>query len=64
MVSVLLTSYYEITIIIFFPYFFLKFSDDLHPLNDDDDFEVKKRLNSCLHIRLYKIVDLNVVNEE
>ncbi|XP_055551394.1 ribonuclease P protein subunit p20 [Wyeomyia smithii] len=31
-------------------------TDDLHPLRDDDDFSEQRRLNSCLHIRLYRTV--------
>lgn len=30
------------------------FSDDFHPLRDDDDFTIQQRLNSCLHIRVYR----------
>lgn len=28
--------------------------DDLHPLNDDEDFSIQKRKNSCLHIRIFR----------
>lgn len=28
--------------------------DDLHPLNDEEDFSVQKRKNSCLHIRIFR----------
>jgi len=28
--------------------------DDHHPLNDEDDFSIRKRMNSCLHIRVYR----------
>ncbi|XP_055586535.1 ribonuclease P protein subunit p20 [Uranotaenia lowii] len=31
-------------------------TDDLHPLKDDDDFGEQKRMNSCLHVRLYRTV--------
>ncbi|XP_053682249.1 ribonuclease P protein subunit p20 [Sabethes cyaneus] len=31
-------------------------TDDLHPLRDDDDFSEQRRMNSCLHIRLYRTV--------
>lgn len=27
--------------------------DDLHPLNDEDDFMINKRQNSALHIRVF-----------
>ncbi|XP_052866248.1 ribonuclease P protein subunit p20 [Anopheles cruzii] len=33
-------------------------TDDLHPLHDEDDFGVQRRLNSCLHVRLYRTVKL------
>lgn len=33
-------------------------TDDLHPLKDDDDFGEQRRMNSCLHVRLYRIVQL------
>lgn len=33
-------------------------TDDLHPLHDEDDFNVQRRLNSCLHVRLYRTVKL------
>lgn len=33
-------------------------TDDLHPLKDDDDFSEQRRMNSCLHIRLYRTVKL------
>lgn len=29
-------------------------TDDFHPLHDDEDFTLQKRLNSCLHIRVYR----------
>ncbi|XP_058128912.1 ribonuclease P protein subunit p20 [Anopheles ziemanni] len=29
-------------------------TDDLHPLYDEDDFAVQRRMNSCLHIRIYR----------
>jgi len=32
----------------------LELIDDFHPLHDDDDFSLQKRLNSCLHIRVYR----------
>lgn len=38
--------------------------DDHHPLNDEDDFLVQKRLNSCLHIRVYRPFALKPVTEE
>ncbi|XP_055303313.1 ribonuclease P protein subunit p20 [Sitodiplosis mosellana] len=28
--------------------------DDLHPLNDEEDFSIQKRKNSCLHIRIFR----------
>lgn len=28
--------------------------DDLYPLNDDEDFEMNKRMSSCLQIRIYR----------
>uniref|UniRef100_A0A182JYI9 DNA/RNA-binding protein Alba-like domain-containing protein n=1 Tax=Anopheles christyi TaxID=43041 RepID=A0A182JYI9_9DIPT len=31
-------------------------TDDLHPLHDEDDFMVQRRMNSCLHIRLYRTI--------
>lgn len=27
--------------------------DDLHPLNDEDDFLINKRHNSAVHIRVF-----------
>lgn len=36
--------------------------DDHHPLNDEEDFSIKKRLNSCLHVRVYRPFQLK--NEE
>lgn len=33
-------------------------TDDLHPLKDDDDFGEQRRMNSCLHVRLYRTVQL------
>lgn len=33
-------------------------TDDLHPLKDDDDFGEQRRMNSCLHVRLYRTVKL------
>uniref|UniRef100_A0A182N4N8 Thioredoxin domain-containing protein n=1 Tax=Anopheles dirus TaxID=7168 RepID=A0A182N4N8_9DIPT len=33
-------------------------TDDLHPLHDEDDFMVQRRLNSCLHIRVYRTIQL------
>lgn len=33
-------------------------TDDLHPLKDDDDFSEQRRMNSCLHIRLYRTIKL------
>lgn len=32
------------------------FPDDLHPLNDEDDFLIHKRKNSALHIRVFSTV--------
>lgn len=32
----------------------IELMDDFHPLQDDDDFTIQKRLNSCLHIRIYR----------
>lgn len=29
-------------------------SDDLHPLNDDEDFSIQKRKNSALHIKIFR----------
>ncbi|XP_031625320.1 ribonuclease P protein subunit p20 [Contarinia nasturtii] len=29
-------------------------TDDLHPLNDEEDFSIQKRKNSCLHIRIFR----------
>ncbi|XP_058813063.1 ribonuclease P protein subunit p20 [Topomyia yanbarensis] len=37
-------------------------TDDLHPLKDDDDFSEQRRMNSCLHIRLYRTVKLKTIN--
>uniref|UniRef100_A0AAG5CWZ8 Uncharacterized protein n=1 Tax=Anopheles atroparvus TaxID=41427 RepID=A0AAG5CWZ8_ANOAO len=31
-------------------------TDDLHPLHDADDFTEQRRMNSCLHIRIYRTV--------
>uniref|UniRef100_A0A182PA34 DNA/RNA-binding protein Alba-like domain-containing protein n=1 Tax=Anopheles epiroticus TaxID=199890 RepID=A0A182PA34_9DIPT len=31
-------------------------TDDLHPLHDEDDFMVQRRMNSCLHIRVYRTI--------
>ncbi|XP_050078671.1 ribonuclease P protein subunit p20 [Anopheles maculipalpis] len=31
-------------------------TDDLHPLHDEDDFMVQRRMNSCLHIRMYRTI--------
>lgn len=28
--------------------------DDYFPEDDDDDFSIQKRLNSCIHIRIYR----------
>lgn len=28
--------------------------DNLHPLNDDEDFTIQQRMNSCLHIRIFR----------
>lgn len=33
-------------------------TDDLHPLKDDDDFGEQRRMNSCLHIRLFRTIQL------
>lgn len=30
--------------------------DDLHPLNDEDDFLIHKRKNSAIHIRVFSTV--------
>lgn len=40
------------------------FPDDHHPLNDEDDFLVRKRMNSCLHIRVYRPFMIKPVTEE
>lgn len=32
----------------------IELTDDYHPLRDDEDFVIQKRLNSCLHIRIYR----------
>lgn len=37
-------------------------TDDLHPLKDDDDFGEQRRMNSCLHIRLYRTIKLKPTN--
>ncbi|EAT46246.1 AAEL002562-PA [Aedes aegypti] len=37
-------------------------TDDLHPLKDDDDFSEQRRMNSCLHIRLYRTIQLKPTN--
>uniref|UniRef100_A0A336NAI9 Ribonuclease P protein subunit p20 n=1 Tax=Culicoides sonorensis TaxID=179676 RepID=A0A336NAI9_CULSO len=38
----------------------IELTDDYHPLRDDDDFVIQKRMNSCLHIRVYrKLLDNN-----
>ncbi|XP_058461176.1 ribonuclease P protein subunit p20 [Malaya genurostris] len=37
-------------------------TDDLHPLKDDDDFSEQRRMNSCLHIRLYRTVKSKALN--
>lgn len=29
-------------------------ADDLHPLNDDEDFSIQRRKNSCLHIKVFR----------
>lgn len=29
--------------------------DDLHPLNDEEDFSIQKRKNSCLHVKVYRL---------
>lgn len=36
-------------------------TDDLHPLNDEEDFAIQKRKNSCLHIRIYR--QSNILNK-
>ncbi|CAD7078287.1 unnamed protein product [Hermetia illucens] len=28
--------------------------DDFHPLNDEDDYTIQQRMNSCLHIRIFR----------
>ncbi|CAO1443666.1 unnamed protein product [Diamesa hyperborea] len=33
--------------------------DDHHPLNDEEDFSINKRLNSCLHIRVFRQYKMN-----
>uniref|UniRef100_A0A182S8A1 Uncharacterized protein n=1 Tax=Anopheles maculatus TaxID=74869 RepID=A0A182S8A1_9DIPT len=33
-------------------------TDDLHPLNDECDFMVQQRMNSCLHIRMYRKINV------
>lgn len=38
--------------------------DDSHPLNDETDFLIRKRVNSCLHIRVYRPFKINPVKEE
>lgn len=38
--------------------------DDHHPLNDEDDYSIRKRMNSCLHIRLYRPYSLVKPKEE
>lgn len=43
---------------------FISFLDDHHPLNDEDDFLVRKRMNSCLHIRVYRPYSITPVKEE
>lgn len=30
------------------------FLDEHHPLHDDDDFLVKKRLNSAIHVKVFR----------
>ncbi|XP_055640999.1 ribonuclease P protein subunit p20 [Toxorhynchites rutilus septentrionalis] len=37
-------------------------TDDIHPLKDDDDFGEQRRMNSCLHIRLYSMIKLKSTN--
>ncbi|XP_062535588.1 ribonuclease P protein subunit p20 [Armigeres subalbatus] len=37
-------------------------TDDLHPLKDDDDFMEQRRMNSCLHIRLFRTIKLKPTN--
>ncbi|XP_053680348.1 ribonuclease P protein subunit p20 [Anopheles nili] len=37
-------------------------TDDLHPLHDEDDFMVQRRMNSCLHIRVYRSIKLKPSN--
>lgn len=37
-------------------------SDDFHPLRDDEDFTLQKRLNSCLHIRVFRH-SKNIINK-
>lgn len=33
----------------------IKLKDDAYPIQDDDDFTVHKRLNSCLHIHIFRV---------
>ncbi|KAJ6637495.1 Transmembrane protein [Pseudolycoriella hygida] len=40
---------------------FIELIDDFHPLHDDEDFTLQKRLNSCLHIRIYRH-SKNIIN--
>lgn len=43
---------------------FINFLDDHHPLNDDDDFSIRKRMNSCLHVRVYRPFQLKNESKE
>ncbi|XP_055382272.1 ribonuclease P protein subunit p20-like [Condylostylus longicornis] len=36
--------------------------DEHHPLHDDDELTLAKRLNSCLHIKISTNVDINIDN--
>lgn len=35
--------------------------DDFHPLKDDDDFAVQRRMNSSLHIRIFRHTKLATI---
>lgn len=32
----------------------IELTDNLHPLHDDADFSVTRRLNGCLHVRIFR----------
>lgn len=44
----LLFSFIQLIILCF------SIADDLHPLNDEEDFSIQRRKNSCLHIKVFR----------